>query len=176
MRYSVIILITLLIACSLSPRVEHGSELPNVSQLGCCWQATESLKISFQEREFNTLTVTAVTHDGLTLVMLDPLHQRLLTITQRGQEVMVDLALDAGRDLPVKLLLLGIYLRNLNANDWVFTNWQVEKNGNVKTLSKSGKATIRLTEGIFSNGNVTDLYYPGLKMRVLVKTLSRESL
>ncbi len=73
----------------------------------------------------------AVTKTGLTLLVLDPLGRKLLTVTQRGSEVTEQLAGDAG-ELPVRSLLPAVYLAHMHQQLWDLdqSQWSVGKQGN----------------------------------------------
>jgi len=162
--------------CAHSTRVEEVPILPDVSALGCCWQATEAMHIRDAGSEFEVMSVIAVTNDGLTLILLDPLQRRWLTLNQRGQDVVIDRAIDTDKDLPLNLLLLAVYLKHLGAIDWEGSIWEVEVSGSSKILSQNGKALIRLDSRPAPEEDTVDIYYPTAKIAVAVKTTSRVTL
>lgn len=180
MRHSLITFIFFLIACSTSPGVDELSAIPHVSALGCCWQATEKISISRDgQQRMQVMSITAVTPKGLILVILDPLQQRWLTITQQGRKVVVDKASEgpeAKEDkevLPIDLLVLGIYLQNADASDWLGSSWQVRASADSKMLSQNGKVLIRLKTRQSTEDNIIDIYYPSLDIDVAVTTTSK---
>ena len=162
--------------CSVSTRVEDTPMLPDVSALGCCWQSTEAMQIRVEDSEFEMISVMAVTPNGLTLILLDPLQRRWLTVTQQGLDVVVDRALDIDKGLPLNLLLLAVYLKNLEATDWEGSIWDVELSGSSKILSQNGKTLIRLDSRPEPEEDTVDIYYPTAKIAVAVKATSRVAL
>ena len=117
------LLLALPLGCALQPTPPAAANLaslplPDSSELPCCWQAQESLAIDYRGQRHTLTSVMAVEAAGLTLVVLDPLGRKLLTVTQRGSEVTEQLASDAG-ELPVKSLLPAVYLAHMNQQRWV---------------------------------------------------------
>jgi hypothetical protein len=156
--------------------------LPNSTSLPCCWQAFEKLEIDFHHQPLLLTAVTASNGGRLSVVILDPLGRRLVTIVQEGTDVQVDQSPDVVVDLPVNWLLAGIFLRYLPDSGWKFdgSTWQVAQTGETRLLKQDGRIRLRLTPlGIGAQNPASDRYtayldYPGLKLSLKITTLSRQ--
>jgi len=159
-----------------------ASLLPDSGSLPCCWQALERLDIDFHQQPLQLTAVSASNGGRLSVVILDPLGRRLVTIVQEGTEVRVDQSPDLAVALPVNWLLAGIFLRYLPDSGWNFagSSWQVAQTGATRLLKLDGRIRLRLTPfGIGAQNPVSDRYtarldYPGLELSLKITTLSRQ--
>lgn len=161
------------------------SALPQLDQLECCWQAQEQLKIVLPDNQLQLSSVVARTQEALTVVILDPLGRRWLTVTQQGREMAVEQSPDITEELPVKWLLLGVFLRNMPIGNWMDgeTAWNAQQQGLTRILRNGDTPVIYLTPKIpesaeqsASDKAQVGLLYPQLQMKVDVTELSRISL
>ncbi len=161
--------------------------LPDTASLSCCWQVHEQLAIDFQGEQFTLSSVTAVNDNKLTVVILDQLGRRLFAIIQQGSDVIVEKSVQIQQDLPVKWLLIGIFLRNMPDSGWSFenSNWVVERAVDHVRLMQNDRLKVRLAE-LVARDDITgskpqqdltaQLQYPDLKLEVNITTLLRQSL
>lgn len=154
--------------------------LPNPSALPCCWQTMERLDVTIDEQQVILSSVTVVEKGRLTVVILDPIGQRWVTVTQENSELKIDQSPEIEATLPVEWLVLGIYLRNLPDPGWAFpdSNWAVERGGQKAILLQNGQPKIELKEKTISNQNKSfvELQYLDLDLRVEIFMLSRQGL
>ncbi|MBQ0712022.1 MAG: DUF3261 domain-containing protein [Porticoccus sp.] len=173
-----------LLGCESTGRRTDAEKLPlpEVAALACCWQSLERLDVTIDGNQMMLSSATAVTKDKLTVVILDPLGRRWMTITQRNGEIEIDQSPEVNVKLPVKWLILGIYLRNMTGNDWRFpgSNWVVERRGEQRLLKLGSKVQIRLIEDNKNSENqydsLVELRYLELNLVVKITTLSRQFL
>lgn len=156
--------------------------LPDSASLPCCWQALETLDIDFHHQPLQLTAVVASNGGSLSVVILDPLGRRLVTIVQEGTDVRVDQSQDLAVDLPVNWLLAGIFLRYLPDSSWNFagSTWKVAQSGATRLLKLDGRLRLRLTpHGIGAQNPASDRYsarldYPGLELSLKITTLLRQ--
>lgn len=119
-------------SCALQHRPANLATLPlpDSSELPCCWQAQEYLEIDYLGQLHKLTSVLVVEDAGLTLLVLDPLGRKLVTVTQRGSEISERLASDAS-ELPVKSLLPAVYLAHMSRQRWNLRQspWSVGERG-----------------------------------------------
>ena len=125
---------------------------------------------------------------GLVVVLFDPLGRKLLNISQTGRHISIEKEKEITLELPVKLLLLGIFLRDMPNSEWSFkrSNWLVERSGDKKILKHANRTVIRLTEvnspleklpeNIFENQKISSLYYHDLDLDVEITRLEKQKL
>lgn len=138
-----------LAACLLSGCAVLGkshSPLPPPGALSCCWQSQERVIVTAGEDEHTFLAVLAASPQTLTVVVLDDLGRRLLTLVHDDSTVTV---LDAPPGWPERLstqLLLAIYLHQLAPGQWRQSgdDWSVREAGASRTLLYRGKEHVRL--------------------------------
>jgi len=119
-RLILALLLFVLMSCA---NIQRGqlSDLPLPSQSAghCCWQALQQLNIV---RDGNTLSlqgVIAVTEKGLTLVLLDPLGRKLLSVKhQPPQRPEVYQSPELTQTLPSDFLLKSVYFSWWPSVDW----------------------------------------------------------
>ncbi|MCB1669208.1 MAG: DUF3261 domain-containing protein [Pseudomonadales bacterium] len=127
-RLILIIFFFLSVACQHNPSLPTIATppLPGSNQLACCWQAQESLEITFHDKQFQLNAVVAVDtqmnakkrQQKLTLVLFNPLGQRILTIVQQEQEISTLVSPQLKDPLPAELLLAGVHLAYSNDSAW----------------------------------------------------------
>ena len=145
MRWGAVLLVTgLLSGCAALGTPQ--SSLPPPSALPCCWQSQERVQVSTGEEEHTFLAALAVSPQALTVVVLDDLGRRLLTLVHDGVAVTT---LDAPPGWPERLssqLLLAIYLHQLAPEQWLQPSgdWSVSDAGGSRTLLYRGKEHVRL--------------------------------
>ena len=152
--------------------------LPNTASLPCCWQVLEQLEIEFRGKQLTLSSVTAINAEQLTVVILDPLGRRVFAIIQQGNNVRVEKSNLIKEELPVDWLLVGVYLRYMPDDGWLFkgSHWHVNRDGEYNRLMQNNKTKVILFESIALDDTTVQLQYPDLKLNVNITTLLRQSL
>lgn len=168
-------LVALFSGCAMLPTSQQNTLpafIPDVSALGCCWQRQEQLQITSGERNFHVQAVTAVQPASLTIVMLDTLGRRWMTVTQTGQQVEVDTHEQSETELPVQWLLLGVYLRFADPETWDQANspYRFDSASEVERQLHLDQKTMVTTTALTPDTHVID--YPLLDMQVVVNAIS----
>ena len=182
MRYSLIAPLLMLLSCVTIPTRQETLSLPilDTKHLPCCWQAQEYLEIDLQGHQFRLSSAIAVTDHSLTVVVLDSLGRRLLTVTQMGNTISVDKSEGVPNALPTDWLLLAIYLRHMPINLWSLATpeWQVDEVDGSRLLTLQGREMIRMrTKNEKYEGDerdVSNLNFPHLQMKMKITRLSRQ--
>ena len=148
----------LLVSCALQPFSPPAADLatlplPDSSELPCCWQAQESLEIDYRGQQHKLTSVMLVEEAGLTLLVLDPLGRKLVTVTQRGSKITERLASDAA-ELPIKSLLPAVYLAHMNQQRWALNQspWSVGEQEGSLVLYYLQRPTVKVAG--YTDGNV----------------------
>lgn len=161
------------------------STLPPPSALPCCWQAQERVQVSAQGEEHTFLAALAVDPDTLTVVVLDDLGRRLLTLIHDGGHLKV---LDAPPGWPESLsqqLLLAVYLHHLTPEQWTRSteNWSVVEAGSRRTLLYRARERVTLhyaavgaTVAVAPFARPRRIEFVGQEVQINVVTLSRDAL
>ena len=156
--------------------------LPNTASLPCCWQVHEKLEIEYQGEQLALSSVIAIQDNQLTVVILDPLGRRFFSVIQQGDHVQVEKSDLIKKELPVEWLLIGVYLRYMSHDGWLFkdSHWRVKKDSEHLLLMQNRKTKVVLYELAVvaespTHESVTQLQYPDLKLNVNITTMIRQS-
>ena len=173
MRFFLIFFGFILPACAtVTERQLETTSLPDPAWLGCCWQAQEHIAVDNGSRTTSLMAVSSLQQDRLTMVLLDTLGRRVLTLTQQGQAVVIDPG-EAARQLPVKLFLLGFYLRYMPDGGWQKLN-EYQVNQSAADYSELlGKSGVMVTLQRHPKGHLV-LQYPNAGLQVRVTDVKRE--
>lgn len=122
--------------------------LPAAPASNCCWQALQQLQIQFGDEQYQLSGALAQTREGVTLVLLDPVGRRLLSVQQRGESLQTYRAPELPADLPERFLLASSMLVWWPLADWqaalqAAPEWQLAASETSRTLSYRGRAIIR---------------------------------
>ena len=161
--------------------------LPDPTNLVCCWQVFEQLEIKYQGEQITLSSVTAYNDNKLTVVILDPLKRRVFTIIQQGNKVQIEQSERIKSNLPVKWLLIGVYLRKMPDTGWSFehSDWTVKRDSSQVLLMQDNIIKVSLIEpGILDDTKentsqqslTAQLQYFDLKLEVNITTLLRQAL
>ena len=173
--------------------------LPAAAGEGCCWQASQQLEIRYQDQVFNLNAALARTQQGASLVLLDPLGRRLLSIRQQGAELEVWRSPEMPADLPERFLLASSMFvwwplaewRHLQGSDWsivadtdrrelyyrgkgVMTavyHPAVYQSAKVYQPADAGAAERGIGPHTLSHGETVELIHQKSPLRIWVKTL-----
>ena len=164
--------------------VEYKRLLPDPSLLPCCWQLREKVEIISNSNRISLSSATVISENELVVVIFDSLGRKLLNISQiRSVKVTKEQGITL--ELPIELLLLGIYLHDMPNSGWSFegSNWFVERNGDKKILWLANRIVLSLTEVNASQEKLTeeklksrkiiDMYYHDLDLRVEITRLTK---
>lgn len=154
--------------------------LPDPVTLPCCWQSQEQVRVSTADGELNLGAAVAVRDGTLTVVILDPVGRRLVTLVQGAGETQ---ALDAPPTWSTALshqLLLTVYLHHLTAEQWRFGDpgWRLAEDSSHKSLIYRGRELVRLdylqegTDEPFDRA----VNFSGQGINLRIGTLSRTTL
>ncbi len=183
----IIILFLIVSSCSNfnSKFVEYKRLLPDPSLLPCCWQLREKVEIISNSNRISLSSATVISENELVVVIFDSLGRKLLNISQIGRSVKVTKEQGITLELPIELLLLGIYLHDMPNSGWSFegSNWFVERNGDKKILRQANRIVLsltevnaskeKLTEGKLKSRKIIDMYYHDLDLRVEITRLTK---
>ncbi|MEJ2760385.1 MAG: DUF3261 domain-containing protein [Gammaproteobacteria bacterium] len=173
-------LLSILGGCSILQASNPAQRLPlsTPEALPCCWQSVERVRALNPDSERDFTVVVASTEGKLTVVVLDILGRRLVTIIHDGGELRT---LEAPARWPAALsrqLLVSIYLhhltpqqRQLESPDWV-----IRADDTHKSLIYRGREQVRLDYLSDSSSFDRVLTYSGRDIRLHIRTLSRTTL
>ena len=152
--------------------------LPNTASLPCCWQVLEQLDIEYQGERLTLSSVIVINDNQLTVVILDPLGRRIFSIIQQGDHIQVEKSDLIKMDLPVEWLMIGIYLRYMPVDGWLFKSpdWSLKNDSEYLLLMQNEQVKVILFKPIVLGGSSSLLRYPDLKLNVNITTLLRQSL
>ena len=164
--------------------VEYKRLLPDPNDLPCCWQIREKIEIISSSKQISLSAVTVISEKKLIVVIFDPLGRRLLNISQTGREVKVEKEKEMTLELPIELLLLGIFLVDMPDSGWSFkgSDWLVERSGNKKILKHANSVIVSMTEvnlpfeELTENRMISNLYYHDLDLEVKITRLEKQRL
>lgn len=162
-------------SCSVTKqRQAEVTVLPSPDRLLCCWQSQEALVVTVDGSRLSMTAVSALQNEQLKVVLLDSLGRRFLTITQHGQLIQASPGEVADR-FPVKLFLLGIYLRYLSDQEWQNIGAYRLQRSNIDQISlyDSGELKVSLTR---LNSRALQLHYPETGIQVAVTVMQRTGL
>ena len=174
MRGLILLLALAVSGCMNRPPDIDALTLPPPQSLDCCWQATERLVIATTESQLDLLAVLAVQNDNVTLVLMDTLGSRLLSVTQGNHGLVVDSGRSEAAQLPVRLLLLGVYLRHLESEDWrhVDRRYRVEASSGDRTLMFNDQEVVEI-KVIPDTPETVQLSYFGIEATVTIETVEK---
>lgn len=146
LKRSTAVLLAIMLAGCAGLRAPARPILPSPSELQCCWQSQERVRVSIPGEEKSLLAAVAVTPGKLTIVAFDPLGHRLVTLVHAGNTPQTLDAPPGWSEALSHQLLLAIYLHNLKPEQWAFarTGWAVADAGAIRTLSYRGRDRVRL--------------------------------
>lgn len=169
----------------MAPVTHHQAiQLPDAGLLDCCWQAQEQIHVHHADGDFRLFAAVVSSKNGLTVVLMDAVHQRLVTILQHGIEVQTQFSQpsESVRQIPIQLLMAGLYLRHLDLQSWQMeADWRVE-------LAADGVRKLFYRENLMVSAQPQadphpsdlssgwELQYHAASLCVQVRELSRESL
>ncbi len=136
-RIAILLGVLVLQACASHRQAQlHQLDLPSHTALNCCWQSQESILISSGGRSTQILSVLELVDDHLTIVILDPLGRSLATFQQDASGLHTRTAPDGWDPRLSRQMLLAIYLDQLSASEWQFTQagWSAEINEQRRVL------------------------------------------
>jgi len=122
--------------------------LPADQSGNCCWQALQQLDITYDKQNYKLTGALAQTRTGVTLVLLDPLGRRLLSVTKQGATINSYRSPELPAGLPERFLLASSMLVWWPLVDWQSsltgkTGWQISRTGNERILSYRGQTMVR---------------------------------
>jgi hypothetical protein len=126
--------------------------LPATPASNCCWQALQRLDIRYQEQTYQLAGALAQTPAGTTLVLLDPLGRRLLSVQQQGDALQTWRSPELPEGLPERFLLASSMLVWWPLADWQTAlqstpEWQVSSTADKRVLSHRGRPIISASYG-----------------------------
>lgn len=172
----VVLLTALLTGCAGIGGQPSEPPLPALATLECCWQSQQQVTVFGPEQDLQLLAVIERQPQQLTLVMLDNLGRRLLTLNySKGQLT----TRDPDANLPPRLqrtLVAAVFLHHATPGPWVTgTDWQVVATGQHKDLRVRGQSFVTLTY-LDSHHQERLVTLTGHPLRVKVKPLGTTTL
>jgi len=154
MRLLVIGLLTLMVSGCVSREVQSLADLPlPAAQAGnCCWQVLQRLDIRYGEQTYKLTGALVQAKTGVTLVLLDPLGRRLLSIQKEGETLQTWRSPELPDGLPERFLLASSMMVWWPLADWQAVlqqtpDWQLTNGTNNRVLSYRGRPIISATYG-----------------------------
>ena len=179
-RFLIVVIFCAMAGCaSLAEYFKAASPmLPNTASLPCCWQVHEKLEIDYQGEQLMLSSVIAINDNQLTVVIFDPLGRRVFSIIQQGDHIQVEKSGLIKKDLPVEWLLIGVYLRHMPDDGWLFkgSHWHVNRDSEHILLMQNNKVKVVSFNPEVQGDAMTQLQYPDLKLNINITTLLRQSL
>ena len=122
--------------------------LPATPASNCCWQALQQLEIRYGEENYPLTGALAQTKSGVTLVLLDPVGRRLLSVQQKDTALETYRAPELPEGLPERFLLASSMLVWWPLADWQAAlhespEWTLTTSALSRTLNYRGRAIIR---------------------------------
>lgn len=108
----------------------------------CCWQALQQLTIRHQGATREMQAVFARTDQSTQLVLLGPFGHRLATVIQRGDDLAVQLATGAPREMPAAAIYRLATFSWLPREELAPLNndhWQVRETSDARELHYKGR-------------------------------------
>jgi hypothetical protein len=125
--------------------------LPDVQPQACCWQALQQLDIRYKDQAYKFHAALAVTEQGVTLVLLDTLGRRILSLSKRGKAIETYRAPELPETLPGEFILASSLLAWLPFSDWQELlaqpdnrQWQLGIDQHDRLLNYRGRPILRL--------------------------------
>lgn len=153
-RYGAIALLAFIASGCVSRQVQTLADLPlPATPAGnCCWQALQRLDIRYQEQAYQLSGVLAQTKSGVTLVLLDPLGRRVLSIQKQGDALQTWRSPELPEGLPERFLLASSMLVWWPLADWqaalqTTSEWQLNSTADTRVLSHRGRPIISARYG-----------------------------
>jgi hypothetical protein len=121
--------------------------LPGPQAGNCCWQALQRLEIRYRGQTYTLTGALAHTTAGVTLVLLDPVGRRLLSVQQQDNALQTWRAPELPDDLPERFLLASSMLVWWPLSDWYeilqqTPEWQLTTTANQRVLNYKGRPII----------------------------------
>ncbi len=122
--------------------------LPATPASNCCWQALQQLEIRYGEEDYPLTGALAQTQSGVTLVLLDPVGRRLLSVQQKGTALETYRAPELPEGLPERFLLASSMLVWWPLADWqtalqASPEWTLTTSDTSRVLNYRGRTIIR---------------------------------
>lgn len=122
--------------------------LPATPASNCCWQTLQQLEIRYGEEDYPLTGALAQAKTGVTLVLLDPVGRRLLSVQQQGTELETYRASELPDGLPERFLLASSLLVWWPLADWQVAlqaspEWTLTTSDTSRVLNHRGRAIIR---------------------------------
>ncbi len=134
----------------------------------------EKLAIEYQGEQLSLSSVIAIHDNQLTVVILDPLGRRIFSIIQQGDHVQVEKSNLIKKDFPVEWLLIGVYLRYMPDDGWLFkgSHWHIEGDSEYTLLMQNNKTKVILHEPVVlddaaTHESASQLQYPDLSSMLI---------
>lgn len=133
-----------------------GLPLPGVSSGHCCWQALQRLQLDYGkagagQKHYQLTAALAQTDAGISLVLLDPVGRRLLSLQQNTKgELQSYRSPELPESLPARFLLASSLLAWWPVADWQQLlardkHWQLSLVGDERLLGYKGKPVLELS-------------------------------
>lgn len=164
LRLILILLAINISACANTQRAQLSSlPLPQKTSGHCCWQSIQSIDITHHQQHIRLQSVLAITEQGVTLVLLNQLGRRLLSIVHRPPTPpIIEQSPHIAKVLPGELLLKAVYFTWWNPNEWDDLNksdWMISSSNNHRTL-KNKNTPIMTAEYFPTTENVITINRP----------------
>ena len=154
MRRSALLISGLLLLANLAGCVSRQVQtladlpLPATPAGNCCWQVLQQLDIYYGEQAYALTGALVQAKTGATLVLLDPVGRRLLSVQQQGDQLQTYRAPELPEGLPERFLLASSMLVWWPLADWQSAlqqspEWTLTSSDTSRILNYRGRAIIR---------------------------------
>lgn len=123
--------------------------LPPVNSGGCCWQASQRLEIHHGNSVYRLNAALAQTNEGASLVLLDPMGRRMLSVRQSQGQLDIYRSPELPKALPARFLLATSMLAWWPLADWQSelrnTGWSIASTARTRVLHFRSKPLLTAT-------------------------------
>lgn len=152
-----LIALAALAGCSALPLFQEALVLPTPTAVPCCWQSESHAVLTHREQHQPYTVVTARLPDRLTVVVLDPLGRRVLTVNHYLEGRIESQPHGKWQQLTAEQLLAAIYLLHTSADDWSLpAPWQMRATAAQQSLWYGEHVQLRVEPGLGAAPPVAD--------------------
>lgn len=119
--------------------------LPQNKNSNCCWQVLQELEIQFKNETIILTGAIAVQPDMLSIVLMDPLGRRLISIQQNKEGISSYRSPEISKQLPEHFLLAFIYLSWWPESQWNISHpWKLSTSDTERELFYKNRPLVSL--------------------------------
>ena len=176
-RPIIIIAFTTLLACSSYNRAWlQKFPLPEQFQSDCCWQALQSLAITYQQENYALTVAIAHQQKELTVAVMGELNYRLITLHQDATGVSVEQAEILPENLPAEFFLALIHALWVPANEPLSdAEWALVQVNDRRVIRYRDQDLVMMdtpSRGLPTTGEIIHIQHLTRPLAIVVETIS----